>query len=427
VRRSWTDPRRPALALGALILALAGCGGGHGGGGPTPTPTPTPTQRSGGDRAPTDRELIQSLLDRRARALERGAPRAFAATAASAARASARTDARRARALGLRDVRLTIDRIDVHGRRARAHVSTAWGIRGVRGTFRTERRIVLRRGRGGWRVARSLGRRGLAPWEVATYTRRDEPHFVVLVPAGLDIEAAALPSTLQDGYARFAATLPHARLRRRYLVVVAPSALGARQLTQDISGIETLAAVSDTAVREAGPARRVTRVFSQRLLVVWPAFSALGFDERRRVVAHELTHLVLAGATSGRTPSWLVEGIALYVSGDRRSDQAAAVLRGLAVDSTAARPALSLRRLSAPNAIARLSGARQAGAYAYASAAAFAIADRYGRRALLRLYDSFDDPRLRGPGGARLTSRAMRRVLGIGLAAFERDLRAGLS
>jgi hypothetical protein len=198
---------------------------------------------------------------------------------------------------------------------------------------------------------------------VADYVRRREPHFVVLAPRDVDIDAAGLPATLQEGYARFAAALPRAPLRRRYLVVVAPTAGAAEQLTLDIDGVETLAAVSDTSVRETGPAQRVTQVLSQRLLVVWPAFSGLGVDERRRVVAHELTHLVLASATSGRTPSWLVEGIALYVSGDRRSDQVTAILRGLAgAEGAAARPALSLRRLSAPDAIARLSGARQAGA-----------------------------------------------------------------
>jgi hypothetical protein len=426
VRPSWADPRRAlGIALAALAVAAAGCGGGHK---PPAQPTPTAAQRSGGDRAPSDRELIQALLDRRARALERGAPGAYAATAASGTRAGARASARRARPLGLRDVRLGIDRLAVHGRRARARVVTAWAIRGVRGTFRTAQRIVLRRTGNGWRIAGTLGRRGLAPWEVAAYTRRDERHFVVLVPPGLDIDAAGLPSALQDGYARFAAALPRAHLRRRYLVIVAPTAAGAKALTEDIRGVETLSAVADTAVREEGPAQRVAKVLSQRLLVVWPAFSALGFDERRRVVAHELTHLVLAGATSGRTPSWLVEGIALYVSGDRRSGQVTAILRGVAgAEGAAARPALSLRRLSAPNAIARLTGPQQAGAYAYASAAAFAIADRYGRRALLRLYDVFDDPGLRGTGGAMLTSRALRRVIGDSLAAFERELRAGLS
>jgi hypothetical protein len=241
------------------------------------------------------------------------------------------------------------------------------------------------------------------------------------------VAAAGLPAALADGYAGFAAALPNARLRRRYLVVVAGTAVAARRLTEAIRGVESLAAVSDTAVRETGPAERVREVISQRLLVVWPAFAALGGDERRRVVAHELTHLVLAAATSGRTPSWLVEGMALYVSGDRRSDEAGAVLQGLASQSAAARPALDLRRLSTPNAIARLRGAEQAGAYAYASAAAFALADTYGRRALLRLYAAFNDAHLRGRPGPRLVDRALRRTLGVSLAAFERRLRASLS
>ena len=108
------------------------------------------------------------------------------------------------------------------------------------------------------------------------------------------------------------------RLRRRYLVVVARRHAGRARADRGIRGVESLAAISDAAVREAGSARRVTTVVSQRLLVVWPPFSALDADGRRRVVTHELTHAALAGVTSGRTPAWLVEGIALYVSGDRR-------------------------------------------------------------------------------------------------------------
>jgi hypothetical protein len=172
----------------------------------------------------------------------------------------------------------------------------------------------------------------------------------------------------------------------------------------------------------------VSRVVSQRLLVVWPAFTALDGDARRRVVAHELTHAVLADVTSGRTPSWLVEGIALYVSGDDRRDQVAAVLGGRAGEAgSEASTAFTLRGLSAPDAIARLGGPRQAGAYAYASAAAFTLAERYGRRALLRLYDAFNDESLHGRPGAALADRALRRSVGEGLDALERELRAALS
>ena len=135
-------------------------------------------------------------------------------------------------------------------------------------------------------------------------------------------------------------------LRRRYLVVVAADAAQARQMTTGIRGVATLAAISDSAVREEGPADRVVQVASQRLLVVWPSFAPLDADGRRRVVAHELTHAALAGHTSGRTPGWLVEGIALYVSGDRRVGDAARYVAGDA--GGVSRRALTLTGLSSP-------------------------------------------------------------------------------
>jgi len=132
--------------------------------------------------------------------------------------------------------------------------------------------------------------------------------------------------------------------------------------------------------------------------VVGSAFAQLDATARQRTVTHELTHAALAGSTSGRTPAWLVEGVAMYVSGDRR-------------------PAAGgkLAALSEPDAIARLSGQAQARAYADSSAAAFAIVDRYGSQRLLELYDAFNDPQLAGRAGPRLVNRALKRELGIGL------------
>ena len=105
------------------------------------------------------------------------------------------------------------------------------------------------------------------------------------------------------------------------------------------------------------------------------------------------------GETSGRTPAWLAEGVAMYVSGDRR----------------AAPPGADLGKLSDPDAIARLAGDAQADAYGASSAAAFAIVERFGARRLLRLYDAFNDEKLRGQAGRRLVNR--------GAAARARDHR----
>ena len=412
-------PRRAAAVL-LLLAALAGCGDKGAAG--------TPAQRTGGDRPPSDQAQLQNLLDRRAAALRDGRPGAYAATAAGAQRARDRRDGRVAARLALRDVRLQIRSVAVDGGHATVRAAQSWGIRGVRGTFSAERRLRAERRPGGWRITGVRDSRGLPPWEVADYAQQEAGRFIVLAPAAIGVEAAGLPEALAAGYDAIHTALPKLALRRRYLVVVAPTARTARELTVDIRGVEGLAAISDTAVHETGPARRVQSVVSQRLLVLWPSFTRLTDEERRRVVAHELTHAVLAGVTSGRTPSWLVEGIALFVSGDRRDDQVAAALAGLAgEEGRDATQVFSLRLLSPPDAIARLTGARQAGAYAYASAATYALAAGFGDRAVLRLYDAFNQESLRGPPGPGLVDRALRRTIGEGLDAFEDRLLAGLS
>jgi hypothetical protein len=269
-------------------------------------------------------------------------------------------------------------------------------------------------------VASVASRRQRTPWEVAPFSAARSAHFLVFAPRALATDGLA--DALEAGYRRMRSILAKGRLGRRYLVVVASDDRQARQMTTGIRGVATLAAISDAAVREEGPAERVAHVTSQRLLVVWPAFAPLDPDSRQRVVAHELTHAALARDTSGRTPSWLVEGVALYVSGDRRVADAAQLVAGSSL-GPAARRALTLTGLSQPDAIARLGGDGQTAAYAYSSSAAFYIVSRFGRRRLFALYDAFNRKTLGGQGGSDLTDRALRSTLGIGLLVLERDLR----
>jgi hypothetical protein len=407
------------LAVAVAAVAIAGCGGGD----PAASGARGSSAR-GVAKPPNDRQRIAVLLDRRAQTLLAHDVHGYAATATGHQRERDRGDARRAATLTLRDVALELRSAAIKGNRARLRVLATWGIRGIRGTFTGTRTMRARRTAAGWRITRVAGSRGLPPWEVTDYGQHTAEHFVVLAPRGIDVDAAGLPASLAAGYRAIRTALPKVRLLRRYLVVVAPDATAAREMTLDIRGVEGLAAISDTAVREAGPARRVERVISQRLLVIWPGFATAGAEEQRRVVAHELTHAVLAGETSGRTPGWLVEGVALYVSGDRRDDQVRAALSGLAGrPGEIAASEFHLRALSAPDAIARLEGARQAGAYAYASAAAFALAAAHSREALLRLYAAFDDESLTGPPGPALVDEALRRTIHEGLAAFDREVR----
>ena len=167
----------------------------------------------------------------------------------------------------------------------------------------------------------------------------------------------------------------------------------------------------------------MTDIASQRLLVIWPAFTGLDADQQRMTIAHELTHAALAPVTSGRVPGWLGEGVAMYVSGDRRSGGG-----GGAASAAGRRPAVRCGRsavtaLSQPVAIGGLRGKAQSAAYAYASAAAFL------RRRALRpatgccgLYDAFNREELAGEG-PELADQAVRKVLGMPLTRLERDLR----
>ena len=387
----------------AALAVMAGCGGGDVAT-PRPAATPTPTVERTLEPAPSDEQQIEALLHDRAAALEAGDRQAYAATATGRQRRRDRDSAARAARLRLRDVTLEARRIRVDGDRAAVRVTLAYGIGGVRGSFQSTRRVGVVRAGERWRIARERGGRDLPLWEAGTVAERRTPHFVVLSEPGAAVDD--LLASLESGYATVRGVLAPGRLRRRYLVVVAGDAAQARALTTEIRGVETLVAISDATINESGPERRTVGVVSLRLLVVLPAFAALDPDARRRVITHELTHAALTGATSGRTPAWLVEGVALYLSGDRRP----------------APPGADLGALSAPGAIARASGVAQSAAYATSSAAAFAIAERFGPRRLLRLYDAFNDPELAGEPGRRLVRRAVRRELGVSLE----DLQAGL-
>jgi hypothetical protein len=385
---------KAGAACVVAVCMLTSCGGG-GGGAPTPDASGPPARR-----APSDEQLVEDVLRDRAEALQEGDRRAFLATATKARRRADRAAIAAAAALPLRDVDLDAGSITVTDRRARARVMVRYGIAGIRGTFQSTRRVMFAKAGGRWRVANVRGVRGRPPWEVGRFTVRRTPHFVVLMPPGA--AAGNLLAVLESGYAAMRERLELGKLRRRYLVIAAADPAQARALTSQIRGLESLAAISDATINERGAARAVSTVVSLRLLVVNSAFAGLGAEGQRRTTAHELTHAALAGSTSGRTPSWLVEGVAMYVSGDRRPATGA-----------------DLADLSTPTAIARLTGSKQASAYAASSAAAFAIVDRFGARKLLDLYDAFNDPDLRGEPGPRLVNRALRRELGITLADLE--------
>jgi hypothetical protein len=403
-----------ALLAAVLLLARPGENGGD---------PSRPAQRP----APSTEQEIRALLDRRADALERRQAGALAATARGRLRAEDRRRARRARAVRLRGVRYYAGPLVTDAGRARFTAFEAYRLAGVPGSiFAVRRRVAAEQTSAGWRLSVLSGREA-QPWELATQRELRTRHFVVLAPRALDVRGAGLTAGLESARRAIRRALP-ARLAARYAVVVARDSADARRLATRIRGVDRLVAVADADVSERGTAER-PRVVGQRLVLLWSKWRALDPAGRARVLEHELTHLALTPQTSGRVPAWLVEGIAMFVSGDRRVAEAArlvgaAVLgeRRSAAERRAGR-SLSLTALSDPDAIARRSGAAQGAAYAYSSAAAHYIAARYSRRRLLALYRSFLDPSVKGAAGVEATDAAVHRVLGRSLLELERDLR----
>ena len=171
-------------------------------------------------------------------------------------------------------------------------------------------------------------------------------------------------------------------------MIAARDAGQAERLTGRIAnGVVALANVS--VKFGPAPALAVQRVLSQRMMVIDSRWSTLPEAERQATLVHEMTHTALDPDTSGRTPPWLVEGVAMYVSGDDRSEEARLRAAGAA-------QSMKLRALCRPNSIFKLTGQEQGAAYAASSAAA--RGDRGATRnegpvQALRRVQRLDDPR----------------------------------
>ena len=165
------------------------------------------------------------------------------------------------------------------------------------------------------------------------------------------------------------------------LVIVARTGADTKALTKDIKTLKSLTAVAENQYSTTGSAKRIDQTWGQRVFVLWPTYGNRSADERRTVITHELVHTALASRTSARTPPWLSEGIAMYVSGDDRSGDAGALIsgRGVLKDTSkqdAVKKAMSLARLSKPRALNNMSPVSLSFAYSYSSAAAYAIAEQ---------------------------------------------------
>ena len=403
------------------MFAAAGCGGGgEAGSAASDQKLGEEAQKAldeldAGARTQDDAGDIGRLLGERARALEAEDILALSATATGRQRARDRLSARRAKQLAIERIRFAADDLERSGGRAEAKVVMSYRVRGMSRPFYTQRKLVLHKESVGWRVKRDVARHEPLPWEVAAFKATRVPHVVLLTPPGVDV--AALRSGLAEAYREIRRDLPARDLPRSVLVIAGRDAAQTKRLTGRIArGVIALANVS--VKFGPAPAFEVERVLAQRMIVVASRWNVLPEAERQATLVHEMTHTALNPDTSGRTPPWLVEGVAMYVSGDDRASEARLRAGGAA-------PSAKLRELCKPNSIFRLNGRDQGAAYAASSGAAQAIVAQHGTKGLFKLYDAFNDSTIKGPTCAATTDRLLRRTLGMTLAELEAAVAGG--
>jgi hypothetical protein len=408
------------VLIAALAILAAGCGGGGGSNEPKEPKLSEEARRALDElgtkpRPPDAAAEIGRLLRERARALEAEDLAGLSATAVGSQRARDRRSARRAERLSVERIRFVPDDLQTDGDRARLTATMSYGVRGMNRRFRTGRRLTASKASGGWRITRDVARGEPLPWEIAPFKVTRAPHVVLLTPPGVDV--APLRSGLVAAYREIRRDLPARDLPRSVLVIGARDGGQTERLTGRIArGVVALANVRVTF--GPAPGLPVKRVLAQRLIVVDSRWRTLPPDERQATLVHEMTHTALNSDTSGRTPPWLVEGVAMHVAGEDRSEEAR-------LRAARAGASMKLRELCEPNAIFRLDGSDQGAAYAAASAAAEAIVARHGTKGLFRLYDAFDNPMIDGPTCAAMTNRVLRRALDMSLAELEAAVAGG--
>lgn len=287
--------RRPLVALGLAGLLLTGCAGA-----PRPVPRPTPPALA----------AAQGMLDARSQAVRARNLAGFSATVASSATAAQRQaqlhSFTSATVLPFRSWSLQIAAHagDPPARGPWVLLATlSYAFAGYdESPVTLPRTLSLTRSGGGWTVIADTQLN--APWDFGPLTVIAGARSLVI--AGQGRQAAAKPVAAIAEAAVPVVTRAWGADWAQKVVVVIPSTLA--QLESEVGTTSDLSQLAAVQPVELGGARTAT---GDRILLNPGVFlgktSALG---QRVVLAHEITHVASAAATTRNVPLWLVEGLA---------------------------------------------------------------------------------------------------------------------
>jgi len=205
--------------------------------------------------------------------------------------------------------------------------------------FRVRLLYDLDRQSAGWVVTKSqFDRRPFVPpppelWPFGPVGFTRSPHFLVMARPGTR-GVPEMAAVAEKAYAGLVPTLPVASDDRVLLVVA-----GNRKEYLDNAGDPTSVALAPFALVPAGggllrPEER--RVFADLTALLAPGRLPLDNSpdpiEPETVFRHELAHLALSRFTRACTSDWVVEGAAMQLAGEHRSDQWKALASGGKLD-----------------------------------------------------------------------------------------------
>lgn len=265
-------------------------------------------------------------------------------------------------------------------------VELRWTVAGLPrdNEFVTRMQCDLRRVKdGGWEVIKVEQTLRPAFWTIGFTKMQASDHFIVFSKPGdaQDEKAKLAMSQLEKSWSRLRKSL--LPIGQRYLAFVVEDKDDFKVLTG--RDAETFAGATSAAFAERDGELRVInqavyindfRFFSMQKL--WAK------QDRQITIQHELVHLLLAPETRPWTPSWLIEGLAMYYAKQTDSFTRDAMLRQLTPDVRLSRlSAISFLGQGAPDA------ARVMLEYQYSGETVRWLEKQLGEEGVLALYRAF--------------------------------------
>jgi hypothetical protein len=299
--------------------------------------------------------------------------------------------------------------------------------------FSTPVEVVLERDGDAWRIGEIAG--ALPFWASGpTEAQRSGAFWIFFRPPDRGL-LSAIEADVEAAFSRVRAALPSSN--GPFVVTVA---LTAEEFEQQ-SGRDPERFVGAALSRWRYTASGM-EIDSASFVLNGVVFGAAPASDRQQTIAHELTHLALAGQTMPYTPLWLAEGAAMYVSDDVPVARMQEAWASGAVESWSLESFTATRRFGEHDP----QGVETALDYAYSAYLVRYLVATYGWERVLQFYAAFGevdtpslaedmaeaaDPALVEPVmsrlGVRLTSSLLQSSFGVDLVTFEQNFKTWLA